>query len=133
MKRTAGIIIVLLLGLYLVGCGVFEKTENAVIEGQVFRDSLLTQPLEDVSVRIRIDGAQNIPDAFTTSDKNGFFKKSLYLGYTLSDEGFKPVINALVEVKLTYEGKYYNYQDYYISPGDTLRLPPVYLDLFQGE
>ncbi len=120
--------------LFLSSCGVLEKQEKAVVQGNVFRDSLLQQPLEGVLVRIRIDNAQNVPDEFTTSDKNGFFQKSFYLGHTYDEEkGFSMVTNALIQVKLTYENKYYIYQDYYLGPGDTLKLPDVYLALFQGE
>jgi len=133
MRRKAEIIIFIMFGLFLASCGVVEKTEKAVIEGYVYRDSLLTQPLPDVFVRIRIDGAQNVPDVFTTTDESGYFKKAFYLGHTLEETGFKPITTALVKVKLTYEGKIYNYEDYYISPGDTLKLPPVYLDLFGEE
>lgn len=130
--NTMKLVLVLLGGLLLSGCGVTEKS-NAVIRGTVYSDSLLTDPLPEVFVRIRIDNAENVPDVFSWTDEKGTFTKSVYLGHRLTETGFEPVNNALIQVKLTYQGKFYNYQDYYLSPRDTLELPPVYFGLFTEE
>jgi len=79
---------------------------------------------------VRTENGENIPDAVTYTDEEGYYSVSFYLGHEFSCEGFCPFYYARVEVQFFHEGFYYKVPDIYVEMGKSYRLPPIHLGLF---
>ncbi len=103
---------------------------RATVYGYVLSDPDYRNPVPDVTVILRVTGADDVPDYNTITDDNGYYSINFEVGF--KDENGHFIPNEVVDVMLRFQygGSTYTLTDFRVSAGSMVMAPVVYLSQF---
>jgi len=114
-----------------------ESPDYATISGKVFTDSTMTQGVSGVEIIVESDltseNPYSGPDQFSSTDHDGNFSVSFYLGHTIATDGtITHTYIADCRVSYWFQGHTYTWDGgVTVASGKEYTLPNVHLGQFQ--